>query len=87
MLDSINLGRPLDMQWPNDEWRKLGGRSGWGGWVPEKNQEGVLVHRWTPCHKDPVKRSHTDRNILLIKVDGRFVPMVESGVAYLGVDG
>ena len=87
MLSNVNTGRPLNLHWPSEEWRRLGGRSGWGNWLPKKNQEGVLVHRWTPCHKDPAKLSHTGQTILLIKVEERFVPMLESGVAYLGVDG
>ncbi|ESO12875.1 hypothetical protein HELRODRAFT_105598 [Helobdella robusta] len=82
MFDNINLGRPIDVQWPFETWRKLGGRNAWGGWTPEAGVEGILVHRWTPCHRDPVKRSNTDKTILLVKVLDKYVPMAEGGVVY-----
>jgi len=83
MFDSINLGRRIDVMWPNDAWRAVGGRSGWGGsgWVPERGMEGVVVHRWTPCHRDPVFRSHIDKTILLVQIADKFVPIAEAGVS------
>ena len=84
MFDNINLGRPIDVQWPNEEWRNSGGKSGWDGWVPEKGMEGLVVHRWTPCHREPSKRSHVDKTILLVKIGERYVPLTEAGVMYHG---
>ncbi len=51
VYDNINLGRRIDVQWPNEEWRLKGGKNHWLGWVPEKHMEGPVVHKWIPCHR------------------------------------
>lgn len=43
-----------------------------------------VVHRWTPCHKDPGRRSHVDKTILLVLIDDKYVPIAENGVQDLG---
>ena len=45
-----------------------------------------VVHRWTPCHKDPARRSHVDRPIVLVKIDDKFVPIAEAGVMDAGIE-
>ncbi|XP_064214797.1 pecanex-like protein 1 isoform X2 [Tribolium castaneum] len=84
VYDAINLGRRIDVTWPTEYMRVRGGRSFWKDWVPETGMEGPVVHRWTPCHKDPGRRSHVDRTILLVQIDDKFVPIAESGVQDLG---
>lgn len=85
MYDTINL-RPTDIHWPNEEWRLNGGKSGWSGWMPDKGMEGNVVHRWIPCHRDSGRRSHIDKTIILVQIGDRYVPIAETGLAYLGVD-
>lgn len=43
-----------------------------------------MIHRWIPSHKDPGRRSHVDRTILLVQIDDKFVPIADSGVQDLG---
>lgn len=81
VYDSINLGRRIDVQWPFELMRERGGRSYWKEWNPVEGMEGDVVHRWTPCHRDPARRSHVDRSIVLVQIDDKFVPIAESGVA------
>ena len=45
-----------------------------------------MVHRWTPCHRDPARRSHVDRPIVLVKIDDKFVPIAEAGVMDAGIE-
>ncbi|CAH1958080.1 unnamed protein product [Acanthoscelides obtectus] len=84
VYDAINLGRRIDVSWPTEYMRIRGGRSHWKDWVPEVGMEGPIVHKWVPCHKDPNRRSHVDRTILLVQIDDKFVPIAESGVQNLG---
>jgi hypothetical protein len=43
VFDGLNLGRRIDVLWPDDETMKLrGGRSFWKNWVPEDGMEGVV---------------------------------------------
>ncbi|XP_053374613.1 pecanex-like protein 1 isoform X2 [Mercenaria mercenaria] len=86
VYDSVNLGRRIDVQWPNEEWRNNGGKNVWSGWYPEKGMEGVVVHRWSPCHKETVKRSHVDKTIVLVQIGERYVPVGEQGVQYIGAE-
>jgi len=83
VYDNMNLGRRIDPQWPDPEWRARGGRNAWGVWIPLENMEGPVVHRWTPCHQHPLHRSHTDKTILLVKLGERYVPIAESAVVLL----
>ena len=86
VFDNINLGRRIDVQWPNEEWKQNGGRNGWHGWIPMKGMEGAVVHKWTPCHRETIKRSHVDKVILLVQIGEKFVPVAEQGVLDLGAE-
>ncbi|KAJ9585807.1 hypothetical protein L9F63_002398, partial [Diploptera punctata] len=86
VYDAINLGRRIDVIWPNERMRARGGRSHWQDWLPEKGMEGQVVHRWVPSHRDPNRRSHVDRTILLVKIDDKYVPIAESGTQDLGAE-
>ncbi|RUS71347.1 hypothetical protein EGW08_020890, partial [Elysia chlorotica] len=86
VYDSINLGRRVDVQWPHEDWRVVGGRNGWKDWTPKKGMEGTLVHRWVPGHADPVRRSHTDKSIVLVQLRDHFVPIAETGILDLGAE-
>ena len=86
MYSSINLGRRLDVQWPNEDWKTLGGKNAWKDWMPRKGMEGTVVHRWIPGHSDAGKRSHTDKTILLVHLKDHFVPIEEAGVLDLGAE-
>ncbi|XP_031359029.1 pecanex-like protein 1 isoform X1 [Photinus pyralis] len=86
VYDCINLGRRIDVSWPDENMRAKGGRSHWRDWLPESGMEGQVVHRWSPCHRDPSRRSHVDRTILLVKIDDKYVPIAESGVQNLGAE-
>ncbi|XP_074658604.1 pecanex-like protein 1 [Tubulanus polymorphus] len=84
VYDNINLGRRIDVMWPNDDWRLKGGKNSWSGWVPEKGMDGTVVHRWMPCHREQVRRSHVDRTILLLQIGDKYVPIAEAGVQDIG---
>jgi hypothetical protein len=86
VYDSVNLGRRIDVQWPNEEWRNNGGKNVWSGWYPTQGQEGYVVHRWSPCHKETVKRSHVDKTIVLLQIGDKYVPIGEQGVQYTGAE-
>jgi hypothetical protein len=86
VFDNINQNRLIDVQWPNDEWRLKGGKNQWGGWVPEKGMEGPVVHRWLPCHRDPGRRSHVDKTLLLVQIGDKYIPIAEAGVMDLGAE-
>ena len=80
----MNLGRRIDPSWPDPEWRAKGGRNAWHNWIPLEDMEGPVVHRWTPSHRDPFNRSHTDKTILLLKIGDRYVPISEQAVTIIG---
>ncbi|VVC36055.1 Hypothetical protein CINCED_3A002996 [Cinara cedri] len=86
VYDAINLGRRIDVVWPDEIMRIRGGRNHWKDWLPEKGMEGLVVHQWIPNHRDLSKRSHVDKTILLIKIDERYVPIAEAGVLDLGAE-
>ncbi|EDO36443.1 predicted protein [Nematostella vectensis] len=81
VYDSINLCRPIDVQWPSEQMRIKGGEKFWKDWHPEEGMVGVVVHRWLPNHPDPARRSHVNRTILLVKIEDHYVPVAESGVS------
>lgn len=39
-----------------------------------------------PSHRDPNRRSHVDRTILLVKIEDKYVPIAEAGVVDLGAE-
>ncbi|KAK6621304.1 hypothetical protein RUM43_011610 [Polyplax serrata] len=86
VFDAINLGRRIDVLWPDEGMRLKGGRSYWKDWLPDTGMEGQVVHRWVPNHRDPAKRSNVDKTILLVKVEDKYVPIAEAGVQDLGVE-
>ncbi|XP_043284353.1 pecanex-like protein 1 isoform X2 [Venturia canescens] len=86
VYDAINLGRRIDVIWPDERMRQQGGRTGWQHWIPERGMEGCVVHRWLPNHRDPNRRSHVDKVILLVKIDEKYVPIAEQGVRDLGAE-
>uniref|UniRef100_T1IPX1 Pecanex-like protein n=1 Tax=Strigamia maritima TaxID=126957 RepID=T1IPX1_STRMM len=86
IYDTINLGRRIDVQWPDELMRQRGGKNNWKDWTPEKGMEGSIVHRWVPCHRDIGRRSHVDRTIVLVKIDDKYVPIAEGGVQDLGAE-
>ncbi|KAH9509316.1 Pecanex-like protein 1, partial [Bulinus truncatus] len=86
IYDTTNLGRRIDLLWPNEEWRLAGGKSGWKDWTPKKGMEGTIVHQWTPGNTDPTKRSSLDKTILLVQFKDHFVPIAENGVLDLGAE-
>ncbi|XP_052105318.1 pecanex-like protein 1 isoform X2 [Mytilus californianus] len=83
---NINLGRRIDVQWPNEEWRLNGGSNAWQGWLPAKGMVGIVVHKWIPCHRETIKRSHVDKVILLVQIGDKYVPIADSGVMDLGAE-
>lgn len=83
VYDNINLGRRIDPQWPDEAWRARGGRNDWKHWLPEAGMQGNVVHKWVPCHRESLKRSHVDKTILLLEIGERFVPIVETAVKYV----
>ena len=86
VYDNINSARRGEVLWPNEEWRTAGGSGGWNGWHPSVGDEGTVVHRWIPSHRDPSRRSHTDKTIFLVQIDDKYVPVVETGLTFLGVE-
>ncbi|CAK1542907.1 unnamed protein product [Leptosia nina] len=84
VYDCINLGRRIDVLWPSEYQRERGGRNFWGSWVPQAGMDGLVVHKWTPNHRDPKLRSHVDKSILLVQIEDRFVPIAETCVQDLG---
>ncbi|KAF0296666.1 Pecanex-like protein 1 [Amphibalanus amphitrite] len=78
VYDSINQGRRVDVLWPDDRWRQRGGKNAWGAWLPD-GRCGTVVHYWCPSHPDRRYRSHVDRTILLLEMEGNYVPVAEVG--------
>ncbi|XP_066985160.1 pecanex-like protein 1 isoform X3 [Macrobrachium rosenbergii] len=86
VYDTLNLGRRIDVVWPDEEMKKRGGRSYWGHWVPVEGMEGPIVHTWTPHHPDPRLRSHVGRVIFLVQIEDKYVPVAQSAVQHLGAE-
>ena len=42
VYDALNLGRRIDVVWPDESMRLKGGQSYWLNWVPEDGMEGVV---------------------------------------------
>ncbi|XP_053700962.1 pecanex-like protein 1 [Synchiropus splendidus] len=86
VLENINSSKRKELQWPDETLRLRAGRTCWREWSPLKGMEGHVIHRWVPCSRDPASRSHIDRTILLVQVDDKLVPVVETGVIELGAE-
>ncbi|KAL0969439.1 hypothetical protein UPYG_G00227390 [Umbra pygmaea] len=86
VLETINLSKRKELQWPDEMGRLRAGRSYWREWSPLEGMEGHVIHRWVPCSRDPASRSHIDKTILLVQVDDKLVPIVETGVIELGAE-
>ncbi|XP_058843336.1 pecanex-like protein 1 isoform X3 [Acipenser ruthenus] len=86
VLDTINLSKRKELQWPDEVVRLRAGRSCWREWSPQEGMEGHVIHRWVPCSRDPGSRSHIDKTILLVQIEDKLVPIIESGVMELGAE-
>ncbi|XP_036397645.1 pecanex-like protein 1 isoform X2 [Megalops cyprinoides] len=86
VLETINLSKRKELQWPDESARLRAGRSCWRDWSPLEGMEGHVIHRWVPCSRDPGSRSHIDKAILLVQVEDKLVPIIETGVIELGAE-
>ncbi|XP_045064969.1 pecanex-like protein 1 [Coregonus clupeaformis] len=86
VLEIINLSKRKELQWPDETVRLRAGRSCWRDWRPLEGMEGHVIHRWVPCSRDLTSRSHIDQTILLVQVDEKLVPIIETGVIELGAE-
>nr|XP_057913037.1 pecanex-like protein 1 isoform X2 [Doryrhamphus excisus] len=86
VLENINVSKRKELQWPDETLRLRAGRTCWRDWSPQEGMEGHVVHRWVPRCRDPAKRSHTDKTILLVQVEDKLVPIMETGVIELGAE-
>ncbi|XP_058129771.1 protein pecanex [Anopheles ziemanni] len=80
ICDSLDLGRRIDVIWPNEEFRASGGRQSWKDWCPQEGMVGLVVHYWQPNHPDHHFRSNVNHTILLVEIGTRHVPIGEKGV-------
>uniref|UniRef100_A0A182JWU3 Pecanex-like protein n=1 Tax=Anopheles christyi TaxID=43041 RepID=A0A182JWU3_9DIPT len=80
IYDCLDLGRRIDVTWPNEQFRSSGGRSSWKDWTPQDGMVGNVVHYWQPNHPDHHFRSNVNRTILLVKIGERHVPIGEKGI-------
>ncbi|XP_071752964.2 pecanex-like protein 1 [Centroberyx gerrardi] len=86
VLENINLSKRKELQWPDETVRLRAGRTCWRDWSPLEGMEGHVIHRWVPCSRDPANRSHIDKTILLVQVEDKLVPVIETGVIELGAE-
>ncbi|XP_076013464.1 pecanex-like protein 1 isoform X2 [Genypterus blacodes] len=86
VLENINLSKRKELQWPDETMRLRAGRTCWRDWSPLEGMEGHVIHRWVPCSRDPANRSHIDKTILLVQVEDKLVPVIETGVIELGAE-
>lgn len=80
IYDCLDLGRRIDVVWPNEQMRSSGGRSSWKEWIPQEGMVGFIVHYWQPNHPNSHFRSNFNRTLFLIKIGDRHVPIGENGV-------
>lgn len=80
IYDCLDLGRRIDVIWPNEGMRMAGGRSSWKDWEPLEGMVGYIVHYWQPNHSNTRFRSNFNRTLFLIQIGEHFVPVSESGV-------
>ncbi|CAH2328090.1 pecanex 1 isoform X3 [Pelobates cultripes] len=86
VLEGVNISKRKELQWPDELVRLKAGRNSWKDWSPQEGMEGHVIHRWVPCSRDPYNRSHIDKTILLIKIEDKYVAVIESGVLELGAE-
>uniref|UniRef100_A0A3Q3AX36 Pecanex-like protein n=1 Tax=Kryptolebias marmoratus TaxID=37003 RepID=A0A3Q3AX36_KRYMA len=86
VLENINLPKRKELQWPDETMRLRAGRTCWRDWSPAEGMEGHVIHRWVPCSRDPASRSHINKTILLVQVEDKLVPIIETGVIELGAE-
>ncbi|XP_060781112.1 pecanex-like protein 1 isoform X4 [Neoarius graeffei] len=86
VLDVINLSKRKELLWPDESMRLRAGPSCWRDWGPLEGMEGHVIHRWMPCSRDPLSRSPIEKSILLVQVDDKLVPIIETGVIELGAE-
>ncbi|KAM9355876.1 pecanex-like protein 1 [Pholidichthys leucotaenia] len=86
VLENINLSKRKELQWPDETMRLRAGRTCWRDWSPLEGMEGHVIHRWVPCSRDPASRSHIDKTILLVQVEDKLVPIIETGIIELGAE-
>ncbi|XP_077476750.1 pecanex-like protein 1 [Stigmatopora argus] len=86
VLENINVSKRKELQWPDETVRLRAGRTCWREWSPLEGMEGHVIHRWVPCSREPANRSHVDKTILLVQVDDKLVPIIETGVLELGAE-
>lgn len=80
IYDCLDLGRRIDVCWPNDQMRLSGGRSSWKDWFPTEGMVGYTVHYWQPNHPDNYFRSNFNLTLFLVQIGERFVPISENGI-------
>ncbi|XP_075470328.1 pecanex-like protein 1 isoform X5 [Ascaphus truei] len=86
VLEGVNMSKRKELQWPDELVRLKAGRNSWKDWSPQEGMEGHVIHRWVPCSRDPCNRSHIDKTILLIKIEDKYVAVIETGVLELGAE-
>lgn len=82
IYDCLDLGRRIDVSWPNEQMRSAGGRSSWkkSSWEPTEGMVGYTVHYWQPNHPNIRYRSNFNRTLFLVQIGEHFVPVSEMGV-------
>ncbi|XP_077118301.1 pecanex-like protein 1 isoform X5 [Ranitomeya variabilis] len=86
VLEGVNISKRKELQWPDELVRLKAGKNSWKDWIPQEGMEGHVIHRWVPCSRDPCNRSHIDKTILLIKIEDKYVAVIETGVLELGAE-
>ncbi|XP_055855504.1 protein pecanex [Episyrphus balteatus] len=80
IYDCLDMGRRIDVVWPNEKMRANGGRLSWNDWSPQEGMVGYVVHYWSPNHADQRFRSHVNRTLYLIEIGEHYVPVGERGI-------
>ncbi|XP_072121790.1 pecanex-like protein 1 isoform X2 [Mobula birostris] len=86
IMEAINISKRRELHWPDEGIRMRAGRISWKDWNPREGMEGYVIHRWVPCSREPSSRSHIDKTILLVQIEDKYVPIIETGVLELGAE-
>ncbi|XP_068194427.1 pecanex-like protein 1 [Antennarius striatus] len=86
VLETLNVLKRKELQWPDETMRLRAGRAFWRDWSPLEGMEGHVIHRWVPCSRDPANCSPINKTILLVQVEDKLVPIIKSGVIELGAE-